>query len=95
MNDMLARVACDFKDCARRRQDIAKEVENEVAITDCRRRVLAVIDYLPRTFDLALAWLTPRASVSFARGSDMFIAEISRDSVRGVYGTPCHCCVFV
>jgi hypothetical protein len=38
--------------------------------------VLAVIDHLPRTFDFALASLTPRA----------FVAEVSLDSVRGVYG---------
>jgi len=55
MNDMFARAACDFEDYARRRQDIAKDVENEIAITYCRRRVLAVIGHLPRTFDLALA----------------------------------------
>ena len=88
MNDMLARAACDFDDDTRRRQDIAKDIENEIAITYCRRRVLAAIGHLPRTFDLALAWLTPRASVSFARSSDMFIEEISRYSVRGVYGMP-------
>ena len=67
MNDVLARAACDFKDDARRRQDIAKDIENEIAITDCRRRVLAVIDHLPRTFNLALGSLTPRPSVSFGR----------------------------
>jgi hypothetical protein len=39
--------------------------------------VLAVIDHLPRTFNFALASLTPRA----------FVAEVSLDSVRGVYGT--------
>jgi hypothetical protein len=81
MNDMLVQSACDFKDYTRRRQDIAKHIENEIAITYCRRRVLAVIGHLPRTFDLALAWLTPRASVSFATSSDVFIAEISRDLV--------------
>ena len=59
MNDVLARAACDFEDDTRRRQDIAKDVENEIAITYCRRRVLAVIRHLPRTFDMASAWLTP------------------------------------
>jgi hypothetical protein len=55
MNDMLARAACDFKDYTRRRQDIAKDIENEIAITYCRRRLLAVIGHLPRTFSLAYA----------------------------------------
>ena len=63
MNDVLARAACNFKDYARRRQDIAKDIENEIAITDCRRRVLAVIDHLPRTFNLALGSLTRHAFV--------------------------------
>ena len=91
MNDVLARAACDFEDDTRRRQDIAKDIENEIAITYCRRRVLAVIRHLPRTFDMVSACLTQRASESFARGSDVFIAEVSRDSVRGVDGVPrCH-----
>ena len=33
MNYMLAGAACDFKDDARRRQEIAKDIENEIAIT--------------------------------------------------------------
>ena len=33
MNDVLARAACNFEDDARQRQDIAKDIENEVAIT--------------------------------------------------------------
>ena len=67
MNDVLARAACDFEDDALRRQDITKDIENEIAIAQCCRRVLAVIDHLPRTFNLALASLTPRPSVSFGR----------------------------
>ena len=63
VNDVLTRAACDFDDDARHRQDIAKDIENEVAIADCCGRVLAVIDHLPLTFDFALAWLTPRAFV--------------------------------
>ena len=62
MNDVLTRAACDFEDDARHWQDIAKNIENEIAITYCRRRVLAVIDHRPRTFNLALAPLAPRAS---------------------------------
>src|SRR5580692_10904295 len=77
MNDVLTRAACDFEDDTRHRQDIPKDIENEIAITECRRRILAVIGHLPRTFNFALASLTPRA----------FVAEVSLDSVRGVYGT--------
>ena len=69
MNYVLTRAACDFEDDTRRRQDIAKDIENEIAIADCRGRVLSVIGHLPRTFDLALAPPTPRA----------FVAEFSRD----------------
>ena len=43
MDDIVARAACDFKDDAPRRQDIAKDIENEIAIAQCRRRVLAVV----------------------------------------------------
>jgi hypothetical protein len=53
MYDVLARAACNFEDDTRRRQDIAKDIKNEITITDCRRRLLAVIDHLPRTFALA------------------------------------------
>jgi hypothetical protein len=47
MDDMLARAACDFKDDTRHRQGIATNIENEVAITKCRRRTLAVAAHLP------------------------------------------------
>ena len=97
-NDVLARAACDFKDCARRRQDIAKDIKNEIAITHCRRRVLAVISHLPRTFGLASARLAPGASASFA-------IELGRVHCRGFAWLdlrrlwhappPCHCCVIV
>jgi hypothetical protein len=85
MKDVLARAACDFKDCASHRQDIVNDIQSEIAIAYCRRRVLAVIGHLPHTFNAALASLTPRA----------FVAEVC-DSVRGVYGTAslshyCHC----
>jgi hypothetical protein len=43
MNDVLARATCDLKDDTRRRQDIAKDIENEIAIAQCRRRILAVV----------------------------------------------------
>ena len=33
MNDVLARAACDFEDDTPRRQDVAKDIENEIAIT--------------------------------------------------------------
>src|SRR5580692_8230672 len=69
MNDVLSRAACDFEDDTRHRQDISKDTENEIAITDSRGRVLAVIDHLPRTFNFALASVTPRA----------FVAEVSLD----------------
>jgi CspA family cold shock protein len=55
MNDMLTRAACDFEDDTRRRQNIAKDVENEIAIAYCRRRALAVIGHFARTFNLAFA----------------------------------------
>jgi hypothetical protein len=32
MNDVLTRAACDFEDDTRHRQDIAKDIENEIAI---------------------------------------------------------------
>ncbi|HEY2140108.1 MAG TPA: hypothetical protein VGH00_08505 [Chthoniobacterales bacterium] len=47
MNDVLARAACDFEDDTCRRQDIAKDIENEIAIPYRRRCVLAVIGHLP------------------------------------------------
>jgi ABC-type Fe3+-hydroxamate transport system substrate-binding protein len=75
MNDVLTRTACDFEDDTRHRQNIAKDVENEIAITDCRGRVLAVIAHVPRTINLA--WGALRA----------FVVEVSRESVRGVYDT--------
>jgi hypothetical protein len=43
MNDMLASAACDFEDDARLWQDIAKDIENEIAIAQSRRRILAVV----------------------------------------------------
>ena len=51
MNDVLTRAACDFEDDTRHRQDVAKDIENEIAIAHCCRRVLAVIGHLPRTFN--------------------------------------------
>ena len=84
MNDVLTRAACDFEDDTCRRQNIAKDIENEIAIPYCRRCVLAVIGHRLRTFNSALAPLTRRA----------FVAEVSRNSVRRVYGTaslPHHC----
>jgi hypothetical protein len=33
MNDVLARAACDFEDDTPLRQDIPKDIENEIAIT--------------------------------------------------------------
>ena len=55
MNHVLARAACDFEDEAPYRQDIAKDVENEIAITHGRKRVLAMIGHLPQAFD-RLGW---------------------------------------
>ena len=57
MNYVLARAACDFKDDARRRQDIAKDIANEIAITHCRRRKLAVVAHLPHGFREKMTWL--------------------------------------
>jgi hypothetical protein len=51
MNDVLARAARDFEDDTLRRQHIAKNIENEIAIAQCRRRMLAMIGHLPRVFD--------------------------------------------
>ena len=50
MNDVLARAACDLKDDSRRWQDIAKDIENEIAIAQCRRRILAVVAHLLHGF---------------------------------------------
>src|ERR1700677_4491737 len=60
MNDVLTRAACDFEDDTCRRQNIAKDIENEIAIPYRRRCVLAVIGHLPHTFNSALAPLTRR-----------------------------------
>jgi hypothetical protein len=66
MNDMLARAACDFEDDACHRQDVAKDIENEIAIAYCRRRVLAMIGHLSRTF----TWLEAAYAARFrCRGS--------------------------
>jgi hypothetical protein len=58
MNDMLARAACDFKNDATHRQNIAKDIENEIAIAQCGRRILAVVAHsswrAPRTPTLAI-----------------------------------------
>ena len=49
INDVLARAACDFEDDALRRQDITKDTENEIAIAQCRRGILAgVVHHHPR-----------------------------------------------
>jgi hypothetical protein len=45
MNDVLTRAACDFEDDARHRQDVAKDIEDEIAIAYCRGRVLAMIGH--------------------------------------------------
>jgi hypothetical protein len=85
MNDVLTRAACDFEDDTCRRHNIAKDIENEIAIPYRRRCVLAVIGHLPHTFNSALAPLRRRA----------FVAEVSGNSVRRVYGTASlshHCC---
>jgi hypothetical protein len=58
MNDVFARAACDFKDYAGRWQGIAENIENEIAIAYCRRRVLPVIGHLPRIFYPASASFT-------------------------------------
>jgi hypothetical protein len=50
MNDVLARAACDLKDDSRRWQDIAKDIENEIAIAQRRRRILAVVGHRPHGF---------------------------------------------
>jgi hypothetical protein len=53
MNDVLAGTTRDLKDDARRRQDIEKDIENEIAIAYCCRCVLAVIGHLPHGLELA------------------------------------------
>jgi hypothetical protein len=50
MNDVFARATRDFKDDARCWQDIAKDIENEIAIAQGRRRILAVVAHLPHGF---------------------------------------------
>ena len=39
MDDVLARATCDFKDDARLRQDIVKDIENEITIAQRRRHI--------------------------------------------------------
>ena len=41
MNDLLARAACDFEDDALRQHSITKDTENEIAIAQCCRGILA------------------------------------------------------
>jgi hypothetical protein len=65
MNDMLPRAACDFEDDARHRQEVAKDIENEIAIVYCRGRVLAVIGHLSRPFNLASAAYATLSSPRF------------------------------
>jgi hypothetical protein len=43
MNDVLARAACDPKDDSHRWQDIARDIENEIAIAKHRRCILAIV----------------------------------------------------
>ena len=50
MNDVLARAACDLKDDSRRWQDIAKDIENEIAITQCCGRIRRSWPILPHAF---------------------------------------------
>ena len=50
MNDVLARAACDFEDDALRRQDITKDTENEIAIAQCCRGMLAGVVHHPHAF---------------------------------------------
>ena len=50
MNDVLARTTCDLKDDSPRWQDIAKNIENKIAIAHCRKRILAVVTHLPHGF---------------------------------------------
>ena len=50
MNDVLARAACDFEDDALRRQDITKDTENEIAIAQCCRGMLAGVVHHPHGF---------------------------------------------
>ena len=58
MNDVLARAARDFEDDALRRQDIPKDVENEIAIAQCCRSMLAGVVHYP----YAIAELGPQNS---------------------------------
>ena len=51
MNDVLARAARDFEDDAPCRQDITKDTENEIAIAQCCRGILAsVVHHHPQAF---------------------------------------------
>jgi hypothetical protein len=36
MNHVVTRAACDVADDTDHRQDVAKDIENEIAIADCR-----------------------------------------------------------
>ena len=65
MNDVLTRAACDFEDDTRHRQDISKDIENEIAIADCRRRVLAVIGHF--LAHSTWLWLRLRHATSLQR----------------------------
>src|SRR5271166_5013406 len=50
MNDVLARAACDFEDDALGRQDFTKDTENEIAIAECCRGILASVVHIPHAF---------------------------------------------
>jgi hypothetical protein len=43
MNDVLARTTCDLKDDSGRWQNIAKDIENEIPIAQCGKRIPAVV----------------------------------------------------
>ena len=63
MNDVLARAARDFEDDALRRQDITKDTENEIAIAQCCRGILAGVVHHPHAF----AELGPQNSLGGAK----------------------------
>src|SRR5580700_6775283 len=82
MNDVLTRAACDFEDDARHRQDVAKDIEDEIAIAYCRGRVLAMIGHF-LTHSTWL-WLRLQRALCSLRRSLVIMSESPMRSPRRV-----------
>ena len=67
MIDVLTGATCNFEDEARRRQDIAKDIQNKIAIACRGGRVLAVIGHLRSASNLLWPRLRNASLRSFLR----------------------------